>query len=313
MKFIRPQKLSKNDLIGLISPASPPDEQSVVERGVRYLEKLGYNVEVGKHVGKVHGYLAGNDEERVEDLHYMFRSKNVKAIICVRGGYGASRLLNKIDFKIIKANPKIFVGYSEITALQSAILEKTGLITFAGPMIYPDLFDEVSSFTEEFFWKVITSNKKIGRVEIPEQDKIIGMTKGSSSGKIVGGNLSVLNALIGTQFFPNLKDKILLLEDIKELPYKIDRMLNHFQISNSFKNLRGIILGRFVDCFEHDPMKKTLTLGEVMENYLSNMKIPIVYAFPHGHIKDKITIPIGLKIRMNATKGFVEFMESAVK
>jgi muramoyltetrapeptide carboxypeptidase len=313
MRFIRPAKLSKNDLIGLISPASPPNEQTTVEKGVRYLEHLGYNVEVGKNVGKFHGYLAGSDDERIEDIHYMFKKKNIKAIFCVRGGYGASRLLNKIDFKIIKANPKIFVGYSEITALQSAILEKTGLITFAGPMIYPDFFDEVSPFTEEFFWKIITSNKKIGRLDIPENDKIIGMTKGTSSGKIVGGNLSVLNALIGTPYFPNLKDKILILEDIKELPYKIDRMLNHLQLSNSFKNLRGIILGRFVDCFEHDPMKKTLTLGEVMENYLSKMKIPIIYAFPHGHIKDKITVPIGLKVRMNATKGFVEFMESAVK
>ncbi len=313
MRFIRPSKLSKGDLIGVISPATSPDDHTVIERGVKYIEKLGYQVEVGKNVGKYHGYLAGSDDERLEDLHYMFKNKNIKAVFCLRGGYGASRLLDKINYKIIKSNPKIFVGFSEITSLQSAFLEKTGLITFAGPMIYPDFSDDVSPFTEEFFWRIISSNKKIGRLEFPDNAKLPGMTKGNTSGKIVGGNLSVLNSLIGTAYFPNLKDKILLLEDIKELPYKIDRMLNHLRLTNAFKNLRGILLGRFVDCFEHDPMKKTLTLGEVMEDYLGKMKIPIIYAFPHGHITDKVTVPIGLNIKMNATKGFVEFSESAVK
>ena len=313
MRFVRPSKLSKRDLIGLISPASSVEEQSILEKGIRYFEKQGYRVELGKNVGKYHGYLAGNDDERLDDLHNMFKNKNVKAIFCIRGGYGASRLLDKVNYKLIKANPKILVGFSEITSLQSAILEKTGLITFAGPMLYPDFFEDVSSFTEEFFWRILTSNKKIGRLDFPENEKLPGMTKGNASGKIVGGNLSVLHSLIGTPYFPNLKDKILLLEDIKELPYRIDRMLNHFRLINAFKNLRGIILGRFVDCFEHDPMKKTLTLGEVMEDYLGKMKIPIIYAFPHGHISDKITVPIGLNIKMNATKGFVEFTESAVK
>ena len=313
MRFVRPSKLTKRDLIGLISPASSVEEQSILEKGIRYFEKQGYRVELGKNVGKYHGYLAGNDDERIDDLHNMFKNKNVKAIFCIRGGYGASRLLDKVNYKLIKANPKILVGFSEITSLQSAILEKTGLITFAGPMLYPDFFEDVSSFTEEFFWRILTSNKKIGRLDFPENEKLPGMTKGNASGKIVGGNLSVLHSLIGTSYFPNLKDKILLLEDIKELPYRIDRMLNHFRLINAFKNLRGIILGRFVDCFEHDPMKKTLTLGEVMEDYLGKMKIPIIYAFPHGHISDKITVPIGLNIKMNATKGFVEFTESAVK
>jgi len=313
MRIIKPLRLLKGDTIGIISPASSPDEQSVIEKGVKYFEKLGYYVEVGKNVGKYHGYLAGSDEERLNDLHYMFSKKAIKAIVCIRGGYGACRLLDKINYKLIKSNPKIFVGYSEITALQSALLEKTGMITFAGPMIYPDLSDDVNPFAEEYFWRLITSNKKIGKLKLPENGKLPAITKGQAAGRIVGGNLSVLHSLIGTPYFPNLKSKILLLEDIKELPYRIDRMLNHLRLTNSFKNISGIILGRFVDCFEHDPMKKTLTLGEVIEDYFMNMKVPIIYAFPHGHITDKITVPIGLNVKMNATKGFVEFTESAVK
>ena len=144
MSIQKPKRLNKKDVIGIISPASSPDEFSRVERGVKYLEGLGYRVKIGANVGKNHGYLAGTDQERVDDIHTMFKDKNVKAIFTLRGGYGAFRLLDRIDYRIIKNNPKIFVGYSEITALQMAFLEKAGLITFAGPIVAVDFYDEVS-------------------------------------------------------------------------------------------------------------------------------------------------------------------------
>lgn len=313
MRLIKPKKLSKKDTIGIISPASTPDDPSLIEKGVRYLEKQGYRVEVGKNVGKSNGYLAGSDEERLDDLHFMFKNKDIKAIICVRGGYGASRLLDKINYRLIKNNPKIFAGYSEITSLQLAFLQRTGLLTFAGPMLIPDFTNEINSFAEEFFWRIISSNKKIGRLKYPDEDRLPGITKGGTSGKIIGGNLAVLSALIGTQYLPQMKEKILFLEDIGELPYKIDRYLNQLRLNKVFKEIKGLILGRFVDCYEHDPNKKTLTLGEVVYNYLNHLDIPIIYTFPHGHIKEKITIPMGINVRMNATKGFVEFTESAVR
>jgi muramoyltetrapeptide carboxypeptidase len=295
MRIVKPKKITKGDLIGIISPASSPEDASLISIGVNYLEKLGYQVEVGKSVGKSNGYLAGTDEERITDIHYMFKKKDVKAIFCVRGGYGASRLIDKLNYKIIKNNPKIFVGYSEITALQMALLTKAGLLTFAGPMLIPDFTTEQSAFAEEFFWRIVTSNKKIGRLKFLEDDKLPGITKGGASGRIVGGNLSVFA------------------EDIGELPYKIDRFLNQLRLNNILKQIKGLILGRFVDCYEHDPEKKTLTLGEVIENYFHQSKIPIIYSFPHGHIKDKVTLPIGLNIKMNATKGFVEYSEGAVR
>ena len=313
MVLQKPKKLNKKDVIGIISPASSPDEFSRVERGVKYLEGLGYRVKVGANVGKNHGYLAGTDQERIDDIHSMFKDKTIKAIFTLRGGYGAFRLLDKIDYKIVKNNPKIFVGYSEITALQMAFLEKAGLITFAGPMVAVDFYDEVSSFTSEFFWETITSNKKIGKIKYPENQKLPFLQKGSASGRIVGGNLAVFTALLGTPYFPNLTGKILMIEDVGELPYRVDRLLNQLRLSGTFKKVKGIILGRFVDCHEHDPNKKTLTLGEVISDYIATLKIPSIYTFPHGHIKDLVTIPFGLKINLNATKGIVEFAEGAVK
>ena len=309
----KPKKLNKKDVIGIISPASSPDEFSRVEKGVKYLESLGYRVKIGANVGKNHGYLAGTDKERVDDLHEMFKDKDIKAIFTLRGGYGAFRLLDKIDYRLIKNNPKIFVGYSEITSLQMAFFEKAGLMTYAGPMVAVDFYDEVSHYTNEHFWATITSNKKLGKLKFPENQKLPFLQKGIASGRLIGGNLAVFAALLGTDYFPNLTGKILMIEDIGELPYRVDRMLNQLRLSGTFKKIKGIILGRFVDCHEHDPNKKTLTLGEVISEYIGTLKIPSIYTFPHGHIKDFVTIPFGLKVNLNAAKGTVEFTEGAVR
>ncbi len=312
MKSIKPKKLQKGDLIGIISPASSVDDPTKIDKGVSYLESLGYKVLLGKNVGKFNGYLAGSDSERLADFHAMFENKNVKAIFCLRGGYGASRLLDKIEYKIIKSHPKIFVGYSDISALQLAIFYKTGLITFAGPMVGIDFYDEVSSYTTEMFWKLLTSTKKFGRIENPGDENILALNHGSVSGKIVGGNLSVITALIGTDYFPGLKDNILFIEEIGELPYKIDRMFNQFRLSKMFKGLKGVIIGSFRDCQEPDPEKRTLTLGEVITDYFSGMKLPVIYNFRHGHLKDNITVPVGANVKLNASRNYVEITEAVV-
>ncbi|MCW8816966.1 MAG: LD-carboxypeptidase [Ignavibacteriaceae bacterium] len=300
-------------MIGIISPASSPEDPILVNKGIRYLESIGYRIELGKNINKNRGYLAGTDEERVEDLHQMFKNKIVKAIFCLRGGYGAFRLLDKINYNLIKKYPKIFVGFSEITSLQMAFLRKANLITFAGPMIVPNFSKNINKYTEANFWRLITSSKKVGRLKFPESNTLPNINTGISTGRLVGGNLAVLVSLIGTEFLPDLKDKILFLEDVGEYPYKIDRMMNQLRLNKVFKKIKGIVLGRFVDCFEHDPNKKTLTLSEVMNDYLSGIKVPSVYTFPHGHIKDFITLPVGLRTKLNATKGFVEIIESCVR
>lgn len=313
MRSIKPKKLVKNDVIGIISPASLPDDLSRIEKGVNYLEGLGYRVEVGKNVGKERGYLAGEDSERLEDLHEMFKNKHVKAIFCVRGGYGSGRLLNKINYNLIKKNPKIFVGYSDITALQMAMLVKTGLVTFAGPMVAVDFWkEEVDPFAEEIFWRTLSSSKKIGKVQNPNEEKFFILNKGRGEGKLIGGNLAVFVALMGTPYFPSLKDKVILLEEVGESPYRIDRMLNQLKLANAFNQANAVILGRFVDCYESDTEKKTLTLNEVIADFLEDLSIPVIYNVKHGHIPENITLPFGIKYNVNASRGFINILESAV-
>jgi len=312
MKIVKPKRLAKGDVIGIISPASSPDDLSTVETGVKYLESLGYRVEVGKNVGKVHGYLAGSTDERLDDLHYMFKNKDIKAIFCVRGGYGSTRILDKIDYNLIKRNPKIFVGYSDISALQLSFFHKVGLVTFAGPMVSVDFSGEVSKYTEEIFWRLLTSNKSYGKLELPEGEKISALQKGAVKTRILGGNLALFTSLIGTDYLPSMKDKILLIEEIGELPYRVDRMLNQLRLSKILSQVKGVVLGAFIDCNEIDPTKRTLTLGEVIQEYFGNLGVPVVYNFKHGHIKDNITVPIGAMFKLNASRNYIEIAESAV-
>ena len=313
MHYIKPRKLNNGDLIGVISPASSPDDLTLIDSGVKYIEGLGYRTMIGKNVGKYRGYLAGTDEERVEDIHQMFSDINIKAIFCLRGGYGAFRLLDKIDYRLIRNNPKIFVGFSEITALQIAILHKANLITFAGPMVVSNFTKDISNYTEENFWRIITSTKKSANVKIPEFEKLPSLNPGNVSGRIVGGNLAVFVSLLGTKYLPDMKDKILFIEEINEPPYKIDRMLNQLRLNKVFQKVSGIILGSFIDCNESDEKKKTLNLEDIWSDYFSSINIPVIHSFPHGHIKDFLTVPIGINIKLNATKGFVEFTESGVR
>lgn len=312
MDLIKPGRLKKGDLIGIISPASTPDDLSRIEKGVKYLEKLGYNVEVGRNVGQNHGYLAGKDEARLEDLHYMFQKKEVKAVFSVRGGYGTPRLLDNIDYSIIKKNPKIFVGYSDITALQMAFLKKAGLVTFAGPMLAVDFWNDVSPFTEEMFWAMVTSKKKFGKVTNPNGEKFHVLRPGNAEGQLTGGNLSLVAALMGTGYLPSFKDTVLMIEEIGEPPYRIDRMFSQLKLSGVFKQISGIILGRFVDCYESDQFKKTLSLNDVIQDYFGNLDVPVIYNFKHGHIKDNITMAFGLNYRLNTSKCTVEVTENAV-
>lgn len=313
MKIIKPKKLEKGDVIGIIAPASFPDDYTKIERAVRYFERLGYRVEIGDNVGKEMGYLAGSDEQRLEDIHSMFKNKHVKAIFTVRGGYGSGRLLDRINYSLIRRNPKIFVGYSDITAMQMAFLAKAGLVTFAGPMVAVDFHKkEIDEFTEEFFWRVLTSTKKIGKLFNPENEPFYSLTKGRGEGHLIGGNLAVFSSLLGTPFIPKFKDYLLLFEDVGEPPYRIDRLLNQVKLSGLLDKSKGIILGRFVDCYETDTEKKTLTLNEVIESYFSSIKKPVIYNVKHGHIPTNLTIPFGLKAKINASRKLFEITESAV-
>ncbi len=313
MNLLKPPRLHKGDVIGLVTPASSPDDLTRIEKGVKYLEGLGYRVEIGENVGKNIGYLAGSDEQRVSDLHYMFAKKDVKAIMCIRGGYGSPRLLDKIDYSLIKKNPKIFIGYSDITVLQLAFYKKAGLITFAGPMLAVDFWNEVSKFTEEMFWAMITTNKKFGKIINPDNEKFYTLKPGKAQGELLGGNLCLIASIIGSEYLPSFQDKIIMLEEIGEAPYRVDRMMNQLKLAGIIEKSKGILLGRFVDCYETDSSKKSLTLNEVIDDYFGQLKKPVVYNFKHGHITDNITVAFGAKYKINTENATIEMMESAVQ
>jgi muramoyltetrapeptide carboxypeptidase len=310
MNIIKPEKLRKGDMIGIISPSSPVTGKSRLDGGVAYFEKMGYRVQLGSNVMKTWGYLAGTDAQRVSDIHEMFLNKSVKLIICLRGGYGASRLLDKIDYNLIRENPKIFCGYSDITALQNAILHKTGLVTFAGPMPGVDFYKDISSFTEENFWQTVTDNRPV-KVSNPSGVTLNCLKKGSATGRLFGGNLSLFASLIGTCYLPQPDNKILLLEEIGEVPYRIDRMLNQLRLAGILGKINGLIMGSFSDCEETDPERNSLTFNEVVEDYfIKNFNAPVFNNVSHGHLINNLTLPIGINIAMNGNNCSLEFLES---
>jgi muramoyltetrapeptide carboxypeptidase len=298
----KPAALKKGDVISFISPSSKPFDMERIPKAASYFEKLGYQVLVGKNVGKESGYLAGTDKERADDIRQAFSNKQIKAVFCVRGGYGAPRLLRDLPYDKFSGHGKIFSGYSDITSLQMAFYTQAKLITFAGPMPAVDFHSEIDPVTEASFFRAITSSEKNLDIlgEFPDHEaEFVG--KGTAEGRLIGGNLALLTALAGSKYLPDFKDKILFIEDVGEKPYRIDRMLNQFELMGELKKLKAIILGQFTDCAE-EPDKPTLTLEEVFERYIYKLKIPVIRNFPHGHIKRNLTLPVGAKVKIDFVK-----------
>lgn len=308
----KPAALKEGDLITFISPSSKPFDMERIPRAVSYFEKKGYQVLVGKNVGKESGYLAGTDTERIDDIRQAFSNKQVKAVFCLRGGYGAPRLLKKLPYEKISGQARIFSGYSDITSLQMAFYTQSKFITFAGPMPAVDFHSEVDPVTEASFFRAITSGEKNLDIlgEFPAHEaEFIG--KGTAEGRLIGGNLALLTALAGSKYLPDFREKILFIEDVGEKPYRIDRMLNQFELMGELKKLNAIILGQFTDC-EEEPDKPTLSIEEVFERYIYKLKIPVIRNFPHGHIKRNITLPVGAKVRIDFSKKKFTALEKVV-
>jgi muramoyltetrapeptide carboxypeptidase len=312
MAIIKPAALTKGDLIGIVAPASPPSISEKITKGAEYLERLGYRVTLGKNVSNAYGYLAGTDQDRADDINAMFADKKVKAIIAVRGGYGTPRLLPLLNYPLIKKNPKILVGYSDLTALQLAIFNKTGLVTFSGPMSGVEMWKEIDPFTEEHFWTMVTSKKKFGTVRNPDGRPFAAIVKGSGSGRLLGGNLSLITAIIGTPYLPSFKNAILFLEEIDEECYRFDRMMNHLRIAGIFKEVKGVIMGELTDVKPSDTKSPFLTLEQVLQDYLPAIPHPVITGLVYGHVPKKLTMPIGIRGSMNANAKTISFDESAV-
>ncbi|MBI3189836.1 MAG: LD-carboxypeptidase, partial [Ignavibacteriales bacterium] len=288
MQIIKPKVLKRGDVIGIAAPASPPASEQHLVRGIRYLESLGFRIELGKYVQKRRGYLAGTDRERISDLHDLFSNPKVKAIFTIRGGYGCTRILPQLNYRLIRRNPKILVGYSDITALQLALLSKSGLISFSGPMVAVEMAGKLQGEAEEQFWRCLTSSSKPKILQTHDPAKRI-VHKGITEGILLGGNLSLVASLVGTEYFPKIKPSILMLEEIEERPYRVNRMLNQLRLAKVFKRTAGVALGEFTGC-EPEAGKPSLTLQQVFEDSFQGYNFPVVGHFHNGHVDDLLTI-----------------------
>lgn len=285
--MIKPSHLKKGDTIGIISPAGAIKELSQRENVLSFFGRMGYKVKFSSSYGAKKSYLAGEDCLRLKDLHDFFVDDEVKAIVCSRGGYGTVRLLEDIDFNLIKAHPKIFVGYSDITALLLNFVDKSELITFHGPLAMSDFgAGSVDEYTANNFFDVLE-----GRFDgiYSNIRSHVCIKQGSAAGQLVCGNLAVLAGLVGTPYFPELDKKILLLEDIGEPLYKLDRMLQQMKLSGAFNKVRAVLFGDFTACADGNIPELIALVREVF----AGIDCPIGFGFQAGHSKEKATLPMG--------------------
>ena len=317
MNVFKPPRLKEHDVIGIVAPASAPSSDQKIDKGIHYFEQLGYRVKLGAHTKAVHGYLAGTDEERASDLNDMFADKQVKAIIAVRGGYGTLRLLERIDYQVVRRNPKILVGYSDLTALELALFMKTKLLTFSGPMLAVEMLDKMDPFTEEFFWRLLTSPHPVGHVPNPDKKPLKTLLSPSKkarvTGRLLGGNLSMVSSITGTMFQPDFRRHILFFEEVGEEPYRIDRMLAQLRLAGILQSIKALLIGSLIDCVPTDRAKPSLSVDEVLDELTWDLKIPILSRLAYGHVRRKLTMPIGLTARVDSRSRTLEFLEGCVK
>ena len=307
--LLKPSPLPKKATIGIISPASPQRDPDRLMRGVKYLESLGHTIVLGNHALRQHqGYLAGTDADRLADIHAMFADKRIDAVFCARGGYGTPRLLASIDYRLIRKNPKIFVGFSDTTALQFAMLKHSGLVTFSGAMPSVDMADGFDAFSEESFWRAITSRKALGIIKQPAP--ITQVKPGTHEGMFVAGNLSLIVGLLGTPYMPVLKKSILAIEDIGEESYRIDRMLRHLINAEVLQSVSALITGYWTQKHWKKGMTPHRDVHDVIQEAAEFVRGPVLSDLMYGHEASKLTLPIGVRASITA-RGALKFVEAA--
>lgn len=317
-EILIPESLKEGDSIGIVSPASAIFETEPYEIARETFEAMGLKVKFGKYTQSRYGHLAGTDEERADELNGMFRDKEIKAIIALRGGSGSARILDKLDYEAIRKNPKIFIGYSDITALHLAIHKKTGLVTFHGPVAVSTW----NTFSYDHFRKLLFEGNALtysnpgrkGDQLAQTKNRIRSISQGTAKGQLLGGNLSVLTGIMGSEYFPeNWKGKIFYLEDVGEKIYAVDRMMSQLYLAGVFDQISGFVFGKCTDCDPGGSGYGSLTLEEVIDHYIKPLNIPAYSGAMIGHIDDNITIPNGIEAEIDATKGTIKLLQPATK
>ena len=316
--LIKPRRLEPGQTIGVVAPAYTIDEDDRIEAGIETVESLGFRAKPGSHLFRRHGYFAGTDQERASDLNAMFADPAVAGIVCLRGGYGASRMLPYLDFDLIRRNPKPLVGYSDITTLLNPIQRLTGLVTFHGPIAA----QTYTPYTLAQFRRVLQSPEapillaepppfeaRPGRVE--RQNRMSTLVTGAARGRLVGGNLTLLAHLAGTPYAPDYAGAILFLEDVKESIYRIDRTLTQLWLAGSLQQVAGIVFGKFTE-IPPTTSPFQFSLDQVLAERSQAVGVPAVRGLMIGHVEDQATLPIGCEVELDADARTLTLLEPAV-
>lgn len=307
MKLLKPKALFPGATMGIVAPSSWAKDARL-RRGLAWLERSGFKVKLFLSQKQKCGYLSGPDEVRAQLFNRAFADPGVNAVICARGGYGALRILDKIDFDLVRQNPKIFVGFSDITALHLALYKKAGLCSFHGPMAA----DFGTTYNRQNLLRVLSSKSAFGDVPFPRAFRPKFMRPGTSSGLLLGGNLSLIVKLFGTPFQPAFDGAVLFLEDTSEYPHRIDGYLAQLRLAGVFERIAGLILADFKDCERPPRAGFRMPLKRIFQDFFARAHFPIALNFPFGHSKNKFTLPLGVRATLDSQKAVLILEEPGV-
>lgn len=297
MPTILPPCLKPGDTIGVVAPASAA-KRKFTALGLEYLRQKGYKIKTAPNLTRGKYFLAGSDELRLKYLEQFLRNDELAGIICVRGGYGLIRIVDKINYQALATcKPKVFVGYSDITAIQLALLAQLGWVTYSGPMVASEMGQNISEYSANWLWRMIASQPYPIELSNPEGQELQVWRSGYAEGPLIGGCLSLITPLLGTPFLPSLKGAILVIEDIGEKTYHLDKHLQILRLHGVFDQIAGLIVGQFTDCFPKNPAR-SFTLDDYLRNVLRDYHFPVITNLAYGHVKQRLTLPIGVRARL---------------
>lgn len=310
--MIRGKKLKFGDTIGFVAPSGAVRTAGAIERAVAETERMGFKVKLGESAGQRYGYLSGSDEVRARDINAMFADDEVDAIVCLRGGYGAMRILDRLDYELIRKHPKIFVGFSDITALHIALLNRCDLVTFHGPMAAANWAGSpLDDFSRESMYKALMCSEPVGELKNPPAFPKQTVNPGRAEGVLVGGNLMLIASSLGTPWEIDTKDRIIFIEEVGERTYCVDRMLTQLRLAGKFQDCAGVVFGDFADCPIEYP-EFGLSLEEIIRDVVAPCGKPVFTGLRCGHCSPKLTLPFGVKCRMDADACTLTVVETAV-
>ena len=305
-----PPKLSKGDRVAVIAPSSPATRRAI-QPGVAYLESMDLEVVEGTTVGLSDRFFAGSDKARAEEITRLFSDESIRVIFAARGGYGSARVLSEVDWNVVRSHPKVLVGFSDTTALQLALYQRSGLVSFSGVLADIDLArPEPDPLVERSLWLALTSPVPLGNLGVTTPLRVLQEGSRQAVGPLIPANLAVLCSLVGTPYVPDLNGAILVLEDVDEHPYRLDRMLNQLRLSDILPQLSGLVFGEFKDCFvgnETDPDLEELALGAT-----HGLDLTVVSGFPYGHHARRLVVPLGIAATISLEERALHVTESAL-